>query len=161
MIVVSDTSPISGLLIIEKEILLEELYHQVFIPVAVKNELLKIKERRKRLTAFLNSKAIIIKDNPNSAFYKKLRKELDEGESQAIALAQELKSGLILIDETKGRMAAKNSGLNVIGLMGILLEAKTKSLVTTIKPELDILINNNFWVHESLYDKVLILAGEK
>ncbi|HRG77799.1 MAG TPA: hypothetical protein PLX69_24775 [Leptospiraceae bacterium] len=39
MLVVSDTSPISGLLAIDKVVLLKQLYEIVIIPLGVKEEL--------------------------------------------------------------------------------------------------------------------------
>lgn len=45
---------------------------------------------------------------------------LDYGEAEALTLAQE-KQLLLLIDEKKARQIAKNMGLKIVGLLGVLL----------------------------------------
>ena len=45
MIVVSDTSPLSNLFLIQKLDLLQKLYRKVIIPLAVMNELLELEKR--------------------------------------------------------------------------------------------------------------------
>lgn len=160
MLVVSDTSPISGLLILEKLELLKELYGIIHIPFAVKTELERVSERKNEIIHFINSDWVKIHKISNLALYEKFISELDEGESQAITLALELKADLLLIDETLGRNLAMNSGLNVIGLLGVLLDAKNKGFILEIKPLLDKLIQSNFWIKPSLYNKVLQVAKE-
>ena len=55
MIVVSDTSPISGLLILDKLDLLHNLYNEVHIPKKVSYELLKIQDKKYEIESFLNN----------------------------------------------------------------------------------------------------------
>ena len=50
-----------------------------------------------------------------------LNTRLDLGESESIVLAKELK-GLLIIDETKGRNIAKSINIDIIGLIGIILQ---------------------------------------
>ena len=49
---------------------------------------------------------------------------MDLGESEAIALSIELQSDILIIDEVAGRSIAKKLGRNIIGMVGILIEAK-------------------------------------
>ncbi len=53
-----------------------------------------------------------------------LERELDPGEAEAIALAQLIKPDRLLIDEHRAREKAKSLGIQVIGTLGILLQAK-------------------------------------
>ena len=65
MVVVSDSSPISGLLILDKLELLEKLYGKVYIPQSVTLELLKIQSKKDEIYEFLNYhwvKAVTITD---------------------------------------------------------------------------------------------------
>ncbi len=59
-------------------------------------------------------------DISDTSLFDILNNLLDSGESQAIVLAKELNL-ILLIDEKKGRKIAKNMGLNIIGLLGILI----------------------------------------
>jgi predicted nucleic acid-binding protein len=54
---------------------------------------------------------------------------LDPGEEQAINLAESIRADAILIDELKGRKAARLAGLRVIGTVGILELAASKDLI--------------------------------
>ena len=48
-------------------------------------------------------------------------------------LASELKADLLLMDEKKGRAAATRLGLNRVGLLGLLIEAKQKNLTPMLR----------------------------
>ena len=160
MVVVSDSSLISGLLILDKLELLEKLYGKVYIPQSVTLELLKIQSKKDEIYEFLNYhwvKAVTITDLES---YQRFRISLDEGESEAITLALELNADLLLIDELKGRQEAIKSGLNIVGLLGVLVEAKMKQLIPSVKAFLDTLIQNNFWIKPELYKAVLQSVGE-
>ena len=97
----------------------------------------------------------------NRVLVASLQLKVEEGEAEAIALAAVLNADLVLLDERKGRVAASHLGLRFIGLLGILVEAKHKGLVSATKPILDELIAKaGFWVAQDLYDCVLQSAGE-
>lgn len=88
-------------------------------------------------------------------------RDLDRGEAETIALALELGADLVLLDERDGRYAAQRFGLRFVGVLGILLEAKSNDLIKEIKPYLDSLRQQaGFYIHETLYNYVLTLAGE-
>jgi predicted nucleic acid-binding protein len=160
MIVVCDTSPISGLIILEKLDLLYSLYNTVYIPQKVKIELLRIQDKKYDVEKFLNNNWVKIEAISKIELYNQFRISLDEGESEAITLAIELNANILLIDELKGRMEASKIGLNVVGLIGVLIESKVKQLIPSMKEMLDKLIQNHFWINPELYNKVLKLVNE-
>ena len=59
-----------------------------------------------------------------------LRQDLGAGESEAIVLAREVEADVLLMDERRGRNAAKRLGLTCTGLVGVLLEARRLGVLT-------------------------------
>ncbi len=85
-----------------------------------------------------------------------LRRDLDGGEAETIALALELKADLVLLDEKEGRHAARRLGLNVIGVVGILLLAHERKEIDQVKSYLDALRQTaGFYLSDALYWAVL------
>ncbi len=90
-----------------------------------------------------------------------LQTELHRGGSETIALAISLDADRVIIDENPGRKKAISLGLNVIGILGILLIAKQKGLITTIQPLMDDLKTKaGFRINNKLYFKILQTAQE-
>ncbi|WP_228014936.1 DUF3368 domain-containing protein [Synechocystis salina] len=86
---------------------------------------------------------------------------LDAGEAYAIALAFELHADDLLIDERLGRKEAMRLGLSIVGILGILLVAKQRGLISQIQPVKNALIDQaGFRVSSRLYQRVLSLAQE-
>jgi hypothetical protein len=86
---------------------------------------------------------------------------LDRGEAETIALALEVEADLVLLDEREGRRAAQRFGLRVLGVMGILLDAKSHGAIKAVRPHLDALRQTaGFYLADAVYDSVLLLAGE-
>lgn len=161
MIVVSDTSVISNLLLIGELKLLHQLYGEIIIPDKVKEELQKLQEFGIDIISLNVFDSITVLSPTDQAMVKKLMDSLDAGESAAITLATELKADYLAIDERAGRRTAKSLGLNIIGLVGILIQAKEADLITTIKPLLDKLISEaNFYLSNAFYRQILQSVGE-
>lgn len=162
MVIISDTSPITNLLAIEHIHLLPALYSRIIIPEGVREELLRVESRKEKIQGFLSVGWLEVRAISNFQLYEDLLTHLDKGESQAITLGVELKADLLLMDETKGRVFAKNYGLPVTGLLGMLIEAKSRSFIPSVKDLLDGLIEKaGFYMDEKLYKTVLDAAGEK
>jgi predicted nucleic acid-binding protein len=85
---------------------------------------------------------------------------IDVGEAETIVLAEELNVDAILIDDLKARKIAKLRGLNVIGTIGILLNAKDKGFIREVKPLLEALTQRKIRISEELYEHALELAHE-
>ena len=90
-----------------------------------------------------------------------LRSELDAGEAEAIALAQEVKADVVLLDERDARRVAMRLGLNVLGTVGLLIEAKRAGRLSSVREQLDALQNQaKFRLSRRLYERALRESGE-
>ncbi|NES00260.1 MAG: DUF3368 domain-containing protein [Symploca sp. SIO1B1] len=161
MIVVSNTSPITNLAAVGKLLILQQLYSSIVIPGAVFRELTEVEYPVPGTEEVQTCDWIITQQVANPALVTSLKQELDAGEAEAIALALELKADLLLLDERRGYQAASSLGLKVQGLLGVLLAAKSRGWIPTVKPVMDDLIGRaGFWVSQALYSRILELAGE-
>lgn len=125
MIVVSDTTPLISLLKINRLDLLKKLFGDVLIPQAVFDELTDDERFRLEADQIREKKFIVVKpvNNPESTNILKRATGLDQGESEAIVLTDELKADLLLMDEAKGRNVSAQMGLRIMGTIGILMAA--------------------------------------
>jgi predicted nucleic acid-binding protein len=119
-IVISDTTALIILAKSDKLDLLSNLFQQIFIPQAVEDELnFKDDVVKYRVEKF---DKISVKNINDTKILNRIKKlNIDDGEVEAISLAIELDLKLI-IDERKGRIIAINQGLEVVGVLGILVE---------------------------------------
>jgi predicted nucleic acid-binding protein len=153
MLVVSDTSPVSSLLQIGRVELLRDLFGNVCVPTAVRDELRRFHQT---LPAFLEVRHVA--DQPR---VQSLLTSLDVGEAEAIVLALESHADYLLVDERRGRAIAAQAGVPVIGLLGVLLLARKRNLIASVKNSIDELqATAGFYVADALVHKVLKAAGE-
>lgn len=153
MIVVSDTSPLSALLKIKEAELLVQLFSRVVIPPAVRDELVRT---HPRLPDWLE--VLPLSDQSRAVRFMEV---LDAGEAAAIALAGELSADRLLIDERKGRRIAKAEGLEVIGLVGVVLLARRKGLIASARQVMSRLTTEaKVWLSPELVDAALASVGE-
>lgn len=159
-IVVSDTTAITHLAKIDALNLLQKLYIEILIPEAVSSELVQVKRTQPGALQVLNSNWIKVVKIKNQKVVHKLMRHLDLGESEAIALSIELQSDVLIIDEIAGRTVAKKLGRNIIGMVEVLIEAKKKRHIQSVKPYLDKLHNTGIRMSEELYQLALKISGE-
>lgn len=161
MTTVSNTSPITNLAGIGYLDLLRQLYGPITIPQAVYDEMANI---GRTVPGTLEVQTLPwIQIQPVTALDQvtALRATLDHGEAEAIVLALELQAQLLIIDETPGRAIARQFGINITGVLGVLLEAKYQGLIGAVKPLVDQLINEvEFWISPQLYEAILQAASE-
>jgi predicted nucleic acid-binding protein len=129
MIVVSDTSPLNYLILIDYQDVLPILFGQIIIPQAVLDELqhTKTPEKIKNWVAakpgWLDVRNVRL--NPSNKL-----ENLDHGEREAIFLAEELGADAILIDEKDGRREAAKLGFITIGTLSVLDRAAGTGLLS-------------------------------
>lgn len=161
MIVVSDTSPINNLAAIDQLNLLRQLYGIVIIPEAVYRELTDPNFPVAGATEVQSFSWIQTRQVNDRVLVEALRSELDLGEAESIALALEIQADQVLIDERRGRLVANRFDLQYVGIIGVLIEAKSQGLIAAVKPLLDALIHQaGFWIATPLYNRVLQVVDE-
>ncbi len=154
MIIVSNTTPLIGLVSIQRFELLQQLFGQIHITEAVYNEVISASE----VVSTANWIEVVkIKDE---LAVEVLLDELDVGEAETIILARELNADWVLMDEKKGRRKLAQLGLSKIGTVGILLKAKQLGLLPVIQPDLARLRHQGFSISQPVIDAVLKQAGE-
>jgi predicted nucleic acid-binding protein len=88
-------------------------------------------------------------------------RKLHAGEIDALSLAIEKNADVILMDEQAGRITAGGLGLRCIGILGILIQAKSAGLLPEVSPLLDELESQaGFWIAPTLRRRVLALVSE-
>jgi len=161
MMIVSDASILINLARIGELDLLRKLYDEIIVPEAVWQEVV-VNGAGQPGAEDINAadwiKRALVK---NRHLVQALRQDLDPGESEAIALALEFGAELLLMDERLGRESAHHFGLHYIGLVGVLIEARHRELISTVKPYLDALRDRaGFHLAAALYERVLRDQGE-
>ena len=157
---VSNSSPLIHLAKIGKLDLLRGYYEQIVIPEAVFRECVAEGGDRPEAAIIRNSDWIVVKSVADRNLVKSLEAGLDGGESEAIALALEEKSEIILLDDSDAREKARLYGLKITGAIGILLRAKRDSKIDSLKDSLSALRRSGFWIRNSLEDLLLREVGE-
>lgn len=160
MRVVCDTSPLILLSKIRRLDLLDELYEEVIIPSSVLDEVgAKPGKEAEQIRALLQ--------NPKFQLRKAMKRtleglppELGRGEREAIALALETTADLVVLDDQQGRCIAREGGLSVTGTVGILIEARERGIIPSVRRELDRLIEAGMWIDELFYHRILREFGE-
>ena len=161
MIVVCNTSPIIALACAGRLDLLRAVHGEILVPDAVFDEITVAGSGEPGASEVAQAAWIKRRSAFNVTLVNALSLELDSGEAQAIALAVESRAGLILLDERRGRRAAKRLGLTVTGTLGVLIAAKDRGLLASVRPVLDALrVDAGFWIDDNLYVAALTAANE-
>lgn len=160
MKVVSNTSPLTHLAAIGQFGLLGQIYGQLSIAEGVWDELNAFEHAWSGRAETASASWLGRFEVRNTPLVETLRRDLDRGEAETIALALEVQVDLVLMDEREGRHAAQRLGLGTVGVVGVLLDAKQQGLLTAVRPAFDALRAARFYLGGPVYRKGLELAGE-
>ncbi len=158
MIVVSDTSPLNYLVLIDAVHVLPQLYGEVIIPPAVRNEL-----DDPRTPDPVRKWA---QHPPNWLLLREPSRidpsvKLDPGEREAISLAKELRADHLLIDERDGTRVAKAQGLRPLGTLAVLAQAAAFDLIDLRNTLNRLQSETTFRVTQQLIDHLLASDQER
>jgi predicted nucleic acid-binding protein len=134
MPVISNTSPLLNLAIIDQLDLLRQQFGKILIPKAVLEEL-RIEEMlpgSDDLREALVAGWLQVREVNNPSLVQLLQRDLDRGEAEAIALALLLDADWIILDERDGRRIAKSFGLQVTGILGVVIRASRNGQISSL-----------------------------
>lgn len=158
--VVSNAGPLISLSSIKQLNLLKLLFGTIFIPQAVYREVVILGDNRPGQAEVRKADWIRRLDVGSTAMSRLMLDKLDEGESESIVLASDLKADYIILDEKLARRKAKRIGLPVVGTLGIFLMAKKAGHIQNIMSLLAELEKTPFRMDGRIRLKVLEKAGE-
>lgn len=158
---ISDSSPLILFGKINRLSFLSSLFAEVLIPPAVHDEISQGEGSHIDAAAIARTPWIDVHRVADTPVLQALRRDLDPGEAEVVALALELRGLLpVLLDDRRGRRAARARGLTVIGSAGILISGKEKGLLPAVRPLLDELRAAGLYLGGVEYQKALMLSGE-
>ena len=157
--VIANTSPLQYLFQLGLLDLLPELYAEVVVPEGVILELRSGVERGVSLPD-LDSLSWLRIRKPRSEAVLPLAAGMGAGERQVLALALESKDPLIILDDSLARRFAQRLSIPLTGTLGLLLKAKQRRRIESVKPYLDRLESLGFRLDRSTRSSVLTLAQE-
>lgn len=156
---VVNTAPLIFLAKLDRLELLRLGADNVFVPEAVIAELnAKPDETNVRvekcLGSWLHQKTLA---DPSR---KKLVPDFGKGEVEVFLLADELGTKDVVLDDQDARRYARRLGLKPIGTLGLLLAARRKGLIPSLRAEIQRLRELGFRATEELVARILEEAGE-
>ena len=94
----------------------------------------------------------------NNQLVSELKRELDVGEAEAIAVVIEGQGDILLVDERRGRCIARERGIKIIGLIGVLVRAKQAGLIDSVQAVVDELERTaGFRISKNLRQRIIEL----
>jgi len=151
--IVSNTSPLRYLTYIGEQAVLPALFGKILIPQKVFEEL----TRESTPTVV----RIFFEHQPSWIEIRDVQKQpdreiedLDPGEQQAILLAEQVQSSLLLIDDMEGRVIAEDRGIVSVGTIGIIDRADMYKKIN-LPSAIDKLLRTNFRIKPRLVKQIL------
>lgn len=158
--VISDTSPLQYLHQLGLLHILPALAGHIVVPSSVEKELLVGRELGINVPD-LGSLDWVEVRQPNSRPALPLINDLGPGETETLMLALELTDPIVILDDGLARRVAETLEIQFTGTLGLLLDAKERGLIPSVRPLLDQLHTLRFRLSPQTRSTILELAGEK
>ena len=159
MSIVADAGPILSFARANRLDLLRQVVSALVIPDAVYADIVVQGTGKPGSSEVQTASWITREAVQDRSFVDQLPARLHLGEREAIALAKERGTAL-LVDERDARRAASQLSIPVAGSLRILKEAKDRGIISQVKPILDELIATGTYISDTLYHAFLRQAGE-
>lgn len=152
--VISNSTPLIILSKIGELEILKNLYGEIIIPQAVFEEITIKSDTIKNLSWI---KILEVQDKSDRKIYQT---KLHDGEVEVMMLAKEISADLLIIDDNAAKKFAKFLGFKVTWTLGILLKAKSEKIISEVRPILEKMLAEKFYISEKIINLVLKTAGE-
>jgi uncharacterized protein len=143
--IVADAGPIIAFARIGRLALLQQVVGEFVVPDAVYEDLINGGDRpgaeEVRRGAGMQRHTL-----RNRQALAHMPRGLAQDECEAILLAEEIGASL-LIDERKAREAAEQRGIDVVGSLWVLKEAKQRGMILAVRPIIEELLAIGYWLH--------------
>jgi predicted nucleic acid-binding protein len=156
-----NTSPLIALVAAVGDLkVLQDLYHQVWVPYEVCQEILAGGSTEFAITQFQQATWLNKQPTPLE-IAPFLLNSLDLGEAAVIQLALNQGINTVCIDETVGRRIARLNGLTLTGSIGILLKAKQQNPSLSIKTAIENMLAHQIRLSQTVINFALQQAQEE
>ena len=155
--VVVNTTPLIALAEIGELHILKDLYERIEIPNAVFEEI-KSEPAYSEVREATEWIKIVEVDLPKQK--KLLSSRLHAGEVEVILHAKDTKADLVILDDKLARKTARYMELTITGTLGVIVKAKEKGYIHSVRPVMDKLIHNGLYVSPEIQEMVLRSVNE-
>ena len=147
--VIANSSCLIALVNIQMLSILKDLYGRIYITREV------FEEFGKDIQDWIE-----IREVKDRKYLQVLNNLVDPGEASTIALSLEIENSLMILDDDKARKVARSLKLTYTGLLGVLLRAKQKNVIHSVRQVLDKLKAVGFRISKEIEAEVVRLAKE-
>jgi predicted nucleic acid-binding protein len=160
---IADTSALSALCRIGRLDILRRRFLSVIVPHAVRMELEAADD--KNLTSMIDQACeagwMRVTDSFISNWQAPISR-LGPGETAALAMAVAIPEAVLLMDERRGRRAARMLGLTTTGVLGLLMWAKQAGHLDSLAQAIhDLRTKDSFFIDPELLRQALTAVGEE
>jgi len=153
--VVSNTSPLLNLALIDRLDLLRSQFSGLEVPEQVWDEIQAGKRGTDALEELRNEGFLNIVSVSEDELFREIRGDIDRGESAVLRYALDKDADLVLLDEKEARNVARRHEVPRTGVIGILLKGTNEGDVDDLAEELNALQDACFWISDDLYEDIV------
>jgi predicted nucleic acid-binding protein len=163
MTVIADSSSLIALATVDAMWVLPNLFPRVTIPDAVYDEVVKKGEGLPGSEEVASAKwieRVTVRSPDRVQSYRSQR--LGVGESEVLALAEELKADIVLVDDERVWEIARSIGISYLRSIEVILEASRREVLDkeTARAKL-VLLHEKRWISEDVIQQALLQLEEQ
>lgn len=158
--VIINSSPLITLFGSKQQYILPKLFDEIIVPEAVWQEIVEGGHQDLAAKAIPNTPWLLRKSQ-ESISPLVMSWDLGKGETAVIGYANSYPDYHVILDDAAARRCAKALGIKSIGTLGVVLIAKQRGIISSVKPVLIALQDAGLWLGQDIISMVLQQAGEQ